>query len=64
VQGVLFRNWKYCARSGESPSLKGTDRLTHPNLGATDVSRYSLIGTGGQLMAEPAYEYAMAIKTA
>jgi glucose-fructose oxidoreductase len=32
------------------------------SFGATDVSRYSLIGTKGVLVAEPAYEYAEAIK--
>jgi predicted dehydrogenase len=32
------------------------------SFGATDVSRYSLVGTKGQLVAEPAYEYAEAIK--
>jgi glucose-fructose oxidoreductase len=32
------------------------------SFGATDVSRYSLIGTKGVLSADPAYEYAMAIK--
>jgi predicted dehydrogenase len=32
------------------------------SFGATDVSRYSLIGTKGRLTADPAYEYAMAIK--
>lgn len=32
------------------------------SFGAADVSRYSLIGTKGQLVAEPAYDYALAIK--
>jgi len=32
------------------------------SFGAADVSRYSLIGTKGLLTADPAYEYAMAIK--
>ncbi len=32
------------------------------SFGAADVSRYSLVGTKGLLDAEPAYEYAMAIK--
>jgi predicted dehydrogenase len=32
------------------------------SFGATDVSRYSLIGTEGQLVAEPAYEYAIALR--
>ena len=32
------------------------------SFGATDVSRYSLIGTKGVLSADPAYEYAMEIK--
>jgi predicted dehydrogenase len=32
------------------------------SFGATDVSRYSLIGTKGRLTADPAYEYAMPIK--
>jgi len=32
------------------------------SFGATDVGRYALIGTKGRLTADPAYEYAMAIK--
>ena len=32
------------------------------SFGACDVSRYALIGTKGVLRADPAYEYAMAIK--
>src|SRR5579864_6761890 len=32
------------------------------SFGATDISRYALIGTKGVLRADPAYEYAMAIK--
>src|ERR1700693_4947014 len=32
------------------------------SFGAVDVSRYALIGTNGVLRADPAYEYAMAIK--
>ncbi len=32
------------------------------SFGATDVSRYALIGTEGTLVAEPAYEYAEPIK--
>jgi glucose-fructose oxidoreductase len=32
------------------------------SFGAADVSRYSLIGTKGQLIADPAYEYAEGIK--
>jgi predicted dehydrogenase len=32
------------------------------SFGAADVSRYTLIGTKGLLTADPAYEYAMAIK--
>jgi len=32
------------------------------SFGAADVSRYTLIGTKGLLMADPAYEYAGAIK--
>lgn len=32
------------------------------SFGATDVSRYTLIGTQGQLVADPAYEYATGIK--
>jgi predicted dehydrogenase len=32
------------------------------SFGATDVSRYMLIGTKGLLMSDPAYEYAMEIK--
>ena len=32
------------------------------SFGGADVSRYSLIGTKGLLTADPAYEYAMAIK--
>jgi len=32
------------------------------SFGSADVSRYTLIGTKGTLTAEPAYEYAMAIK--
>jgi glucose-fructose oxidoreductase len=32
------------------------------SFGAADVSQYSLIGTKGMLRADPAYEYAMAIK--
>ena len=32
------------------------------SFGAVDVSRYALIGTKGVLRADPAYEYAMAIK--
>jgi predicted dehydrogenase len=32
------------------------------SFGAADVSRYSLIGTEGQLVAEPAYDYSLPIK--
>jgi len=32
------------------------------SFGATDVSRYTLIGTEGMLVADPAYEYAMEIR--
>lgn len=32
------------------------------SFGATDVSRYTLIGTEGLLISDPAYEYAMEIK--
>jgi predicted dehydrogenase len=32
------------------------------SFGAADVSRYTLIGTKGSLMSDPAYEYAMEIK--
>jgi predicted dehydrogenase len=32
------------------------------SFGAVDISRYALIGTKGVLRADPAYEYAMAIK--
>jgi len=32
------------------------------SFGATDVGRYSLIGTKGQLVADPGYDYAFAIK--
>jgi glucose-fructose oxidoreductase len=32
------------------------------SFGAADISRYALIGTKGVLQADPAYEYAMAIK--
>jgi predicted dehydrogenase len=32
------------------------------SFGAADVSRYTLIGTEGLLMSDPAYEYAMAIE--
>jgi glucose-fructose oxidoreductase len=32
------------------------------SFGAADISRYTLIGTKGLLMADPAYEYALAIK--
>ena len=32
------------------------------SFGAADISRYALIGTKGALLADPAYEYAMAIK--
>jgi glucose-fructose oxidoreductase len=32
------------------------------SFGAADISRYALIGTHGVLRADPAYEYAMAIK--
>jgi glucose-fructose oxidoreductase len=32
------------------------------SFGAADISRYTVIGTKGLLMADPAYEYAMAIK--
>ena len=32
------------------------------SFGAVDISRYALIGTKGMLRADPAYEYAMAIK--
>jgi len=32
------------------------------SFGATDVSRYSVIGTKGMLQADPAYEYAQGIK--
>jgi predicted dehydrogenase len=32
------------------------------SFGAADISRYALIGTTGVLRADPAYEYAMAIK--
>src|ERR1700757_3402002 len=32
------------------------------SFGAADISRYALIGTKGVLRADPAYEYAMAIK--
>ena len=32
------------------------------SFGAVDVSRYTLIGTDGLLMSDPAYEYAMEIK--
>ncbi len=32
------------------------------SFGAADVSRYTLVGTKGSLVAEPAYEYAEAIK--
>jgi glucose-fructose oxidoreductase len=32
------------------------------SLGATDVSRYSLIGTRGVLAAEPAYDYALELR--
>lgn len=32
------------------------------SFGVADVSRYSLIGTKGVLMAEPAYDYSMALK--
>jgi predicted dehydrogenase len=32
------------------------------SFGAADISRYALIGTKGVLLADPAYEYAMALK--
>jgi glucose-fructose oxidoreductase len=32
------------------------------SFGAADISRYTLIGTKGLLVADPAYEYALAIK--